>query len=353
MDKLKINTGKDLEERGYISQPAVLFARDMDNNVQFRGIDYVNLEKIDEKLHVGIGDTYNVKYYPIQEEVDLRIDKARGTLTFSSYGNIYTIRAFQDTDGKWASLTNQSVPAQALEEIYMAQANSAFKPDAPAVDDALYAAVDGGTNEVKYLIYSSAAGMYARSNRGWFKLPVDDDSLDGLEVWIVAPEFTAVFDKAEAMEGTVTSSDIKKYSEPDKDAITAAANVEGNCPEATQDIAVNLENRGHAIKVAKYGPMNPNEPNDEFWQQKSDNFGTSAEEAKKSLCGNCVMFIRTPSMLNCISTGLQAGDSSSTNAWDAIDAAELGYCEAFDFKCASSRTCDAWVVGGPITQEDE
>jgi hypothetical protein len=58
-------------------------------------------------------------------------------------------------------------------------------------------------------------------------------------------------------------------------------------------------------------------------------------------------------MLNCISTGLQAGDSSSTNAWDAIDAAELGYCEAFDFKCASSRTCDAWVVGGPITQEDE
>jgi hypothetical protein len=28
----------------------------------------------------------------------------------------------------------------------------------------------------------------------------------------------------------------------------------------------------------------------------------------------------------------------------------LGYCEAFDFKCAASRTCDAWVVGGPITQ---
>jgi hypothetical protein len=27
-----------------------------------------------------------------------------------------------------------------------------------------------------------------------------------------------------------------------------------------------------------------------------------------------------------------------------IDAGDLGYCEIFDFKCASSRTCSAWVV---------
>ena len=38
--------------------------------------------------------------------------------------------------------------------------------------------------------------------------------------------------------------------------------------------------------------------------------------------------------------------------WEAIDAAgQLGYCEAFDFKCASKRTCRAWVTGGPITQD--
>ena len=36
------------------------------------------------------------------------------------------------------------------------------------------------------------------------------------------------------------------------------------------------------------------------------------------------------------------------DAFDTIDAGELGYCEAFDFKCAASRTCDAWVIGGPI-----
>ena len=65
------------------------------------------------------------------------------------------------------------------------------------------------------------------------------------------------------------------------------------------------------------------------------------------------MFIRTPSMLDCIKTGLEAGQSSEKNAWDAIDTAELGYCEAFDFKCAASRTCSAWVVGGPITSDKQ
>ena len=65
------------------------------------------------------------------------------------------------------------------------------------------------------------------------------------------------------------------------------------------------------------------------------------------------MFIRTKDMLNCIATGIEAGDSSEQNAWDAIDAAELGYCESFDFKCAASRTCDAWVAGGPITDSSE
>jgi hypothetical protein len=34
---------------------------------------------------------------------------------------------------------------------------------------------------------------------------------------------------------------------------------------------------------------------------------------------------------------------------DVIAAANLGYCELFHFKCAGDRTCDAWLVGGPIT----
>jgi hypothetical protein len=35
-----------------------------------------------------------------------------------------------------------------------------------------------------------------------------------------------------------------------------------------------------------------------------------------------------------------------------IDAGDLGYCEVFDFKCASKRTCEAWIAGGPITEDE-
>jgi starvation-inducible DNA-binding protein len=131
--------------------------------------------------------------------------------------------------------------------------------------------------------------------------------------------------------------------------ITAAVTEDDSCPVATQDIELNLKNRQNAIDNVGYGPLNPNEPNDEFWQEKADKWKTTPEEAKTSVCGNCVFFVRTPKMLDCISQGLQQGDSSQVDADAAIDQADLGYCEALDFKCAATRTCNAWAVGGPIT----
>ena len=122
------------------------------------------------------------------------------------------------------------------------------------------------------------------------------------------------------------------------------------CPVATQDIAVNLENRQHAIDTAQYGPPNPQEPNDEYWGNMAKKWGTSIEEARTMRCGNCAAFIRTPKMLECIQAGLAKGDTKQ-DAFDVIVQAELGYCEAFDFKCAASRTCSAWVAGGPVTKE--
>ena len=116
------------------------------------------------------------------------------------------------------------------------------------------------------------------------------------------------------------------------------------CPEATQDVKINLENRQYAIDSANYGPLNPNEPNEDYWKAKADQFKGDLESAKKALCGNCAFFVQTKSMLDCI-----AGGINDTNEWDTIEAGDLGYCEAFDFKCAANRTCAAWVVGGPIT----
>lgn len=133
--------------------------------------------------------------------------------------------------------------------------------------------------------------------------------------------------------------------------LTAAVESSKGCPAATKDIVLNLENRQTAIENAGYGPLNPSNPNEEFWQDKAERWKTTVEEARSSLCGNCAMFIITPRMKDCIASGL--GNESGNSAWSSVDAGELGYCEAFDFKCASARTCNAWVTGGPITEEKE
>ena len=122
-----------------------------------------------------------------------------------------------------------------------------------------------------------------------------------------------------------------------------------SCPIATQDIPVNLKNRQNAIDNGGYGPLNPTQANNAFWKKKASRWNVTIGESKKQTCGNCAAFIRTPRMLDCIDKGL--GNEKGNTAWDVIDAGELGYCESFDFKCASARTCDAWIVGGPITKE--
>lgn len=121
-----------------------------------------------------------------------------------------------------------------------------------------------------------------------------------------------------------------------------------DCPPATLDIPLNIENRQKCIDQANYGPLDPNLPNEDYWKKKAEQFRTTPEEAKKALCDNCSFFIKTKFMLDCIAEGL--GDTGN-DPYDSINAGELGYCEAYDFKCAGSRTCDAWVVGGPIVDE--
>ena len=131
--------------------------------------------------------------------------------------------------------------------------------------------------------------------------------------------------------------------------ITAAAG--DTCPPATQDIELNIKNRQNAIDNVGYGPLNPAEANDEFWQGKADRWKVTINDAKKSLCGNCAAFIQTSKMQDCIAQGLQQGDENVSDSYDVVAAGDLGYCEALDFKCAAARTCDAWIAGGPVTDE--
>jgi hypothetical protein len=119
------------------------------------------------------------------------------------------------------------------------------------------------------------------------------------------------------------------------------------CPVATQDVAVNLKNRQVAIETANYGPLDPNEPNDLYWQERAEVFDTTPDQAKSSRCGNCAAFDVTAQIKECIAEGI--GDEG--DPYDVIDAGDLGYCRVFKFKCAAARTCDAWIAGGPIADK--
>jgi hypothetical protein len=117
------------------------------------------------------------------------------------------------------------------------------------------------------------------------------------------------------------------------------------CPPATLDVGLNLANRLKCIKIAKYGPANPRLPNLPYWGDLAKMWGVSIRDAQTMRCGNCAAFDITSHVLQCIAQGI---GNDGIDPIDTIVAAELGYCRMFHFKCAASRTCSAWVVGGPI-----
>jgi hypothetical protein len=125
------------------------------------------------------------------------------------------------------------------------------------------------------------------------------------------------------------------------------------CPVATQDVAINLKNRNHAFAKFGYGPPNPDEKNHAFWMKKAKMYNAPTESIMGMLCGNCAAFIQTPKMMQCIIGGLEKDENGGELSYDEqfVKAAELGYCDLFQFTCAAARTCDAWKSGGPITKD--
>ena len=126
--------------------------------------------------------------------------------------------------------------------------------------------------------------------------------------------------------------------------------VEKGCPVATHDIELNLKNRQAAIDDYHYGPANPLEPGD-YWKKAAGRWAVPEKTVKNMLCGNCAAFDASDSMRKCIESGIQ-GDDSHIDAAATINLSDLGYCNFLHFKCAGTRTCAAWVVGGPITEKD-
>jgi len=126
----------------------------------------------------------------------------------------------------------------------------------------------------------------------------------------------------------------KKFDEAQ--AFEAESKME--CPPATKDVAINTKNRNATIKNFGYGPLNVEEPGD-FWKDIAKQWKTTEKAAKKSKCGNCVAFDRSPRMKDCMPGETSDGEGV------------LGYCWMHHFKCHSARTCDTWAKGGPITTD--
>ena len=131
-----------------------------------------------------------------------------------------------------------------------------------------------------------------------------------------------------------------------RNLINLIESVNRGCPPATQSIDLNLKNRQKAIDEYHYGPLNPAEPNDEYWGKIADQWNTNIEEAKSARCGNCAAFDITEKTLDCINKGIGGNDNV-----DIIEAGKLGYCRFLKFKCNALRTCSGWVEGGPITEQ--
>jgi hypothetical protein len=154
---------------------------------------------------------------------------------------------------------------------------------------------------------------------------------------------TAGADTADVIAAVLDSlREVKSYVAGSPVTASEDATDGESCPIETQDIAANLKNRQRALDVANYGPPNPDAPGD-YWQGKATRMRATVDEVIGMTCGNCAFFNVTTKMQACIEQGIGAeGDVIK-------QVGQLGFCEAFDFKCAARRTCDAWVVGGPLT----
>ena len=133
----------------------------------------------------------------------------------------------------------------------------------------------------------------------------------------------------------------------------AISNPPAYCPYPTQNIGLNTKNRNYAAREFHYGPLNPDAPNREFWYELAAVFKPKGKKptakdikaAKEALCGNCGVFDISPRMQKCLPP---LSDADEYDRYAISSGSVLGYCWAHHFKCASKRTCETWVHGGPI-----
>lgn len=116
---------------------------------------------------------------------------------------------------------------------------------------------------------------------------------------------------------------------------------------------VNVANHLLAIKYEALGPLDPREPNPEFWTLKAEKWQVLEGEARTRLCMNCAHYDNSPEIVEYMQ-----------NTWTPIKLQELpidpapvdipgdlsACCTRWTITCTAMRTCDAWEA--PWEDED-
>ena len=138
---------------------------------------------------------------------------------------------------------------------------------------------------------------------------------------------------------------IKSLTSKDKKDISEG--LDSDHYKALTDIELNTKNRDMTTQNDGYGPLNPldEKGSEKFWGEKAKMWKTTPEAAKEARCGNCAFFNQSKPVLDKIATAI--GERGET----VSDLAGFGFCELWEFKCAALRTCNTWVLGGPIKEE--
>jgi hypothetical protein len=145
-------------------------------------------------------------------------------------------------------------------------------------------------------------------------------------------------------EGAPTKQNFRDASE----SIEEGYDVNSKHYKALTDLDLNTKNRDMTTQNDGYGPLNPGDEKGSkpFWDKKAKMWNTTVEAAMEARCGNCAAFNQAPAVMKKMAEGLGPAGKKIQ------ELSNLGFCELFEFKCAGDRTCNKWLVNGPITEED-
>lgn len=176
--------------------------------VETSGLEPVITDQILRALGGGFEfDPGDQALHPISSP-SFTLSEDGSTATFSGR-TTYVVRRIVDQDGTWASSLGTVVPADSLEFLYQGGI------DVTDPVESLWVAIDPDTDEVEELVYSSRAGVYARSSGAWQRYPDDDVSLDGMESVDVTGDAIQMFDSAEETRTSLSRDDVERYAVPD------------------------------------------------------------------------------------------------------------------------------------------